>query len=122
MTYNFKKFEGTGGKYETRITLTASRSIGLPTKFYEENNINNYKYVVLFYDEEQMVIGLKFTSDEVEPHKYTIIKGDKYGASVVVTSFFKKYNLDPKMYRGKYEWEKEETEFGTLFVIKLNKE
>lgn len=121
MIYNFKKFESTGGKYETRITITGSRSIGFPTKFYNENNIKRYKFVILFYDEEQKVIGLKFSDDKEEPHKYTLIKSDNYGASIVATSFFKKYNLDPKKYKGKYDWKKVRTEFGNLFVIELNK-
>ncbi len=75
----------------------------------------------MFYDEDQKVIGLKFTEDENEPHKYTLIKSDGYGASIVATSFFKKYNLDPKKYKGKYEWKKVRTEFGNLFVIELTK-
>lgn len=121
MTYNFKKFESTGGKYETRISITGSRSISFPTKFYQDNNIKKYKFVVLFYDEGQKAIGLKFTDDENEPHKYTLIKSDNYGASIVSTSFFKKYNLDPKKYKGKYDWKRPNTEFGRLFVIELNK-
>lgn len=121
MDYKFQKFESIGGKYETRISVTGSRSISFPTKFYEENNISRYKFIVLFYDEEKKVIGLKFTDDKEEPYKYTLIKSDGYGASIVVTSFFKKYNLDPKKYKGKYEWKKVRTEFGTLFVIELEK-
>lgn len=120
MDYNFEKFSSTGGKYETRISLTASRSFGFPMKFYVENGIGKYKYVVLFYDREKKAVGLKFTSDEEEPHKYSIIKSDKYGGSIVATSFFKKYDLDPKKYKRKYEWEKVKTDFGTLFVIELN--
>ena len=121
MSYNFKKFESTGGKYETRISITGSRSISFPTKFYEDNNIKKYKFVVLFYDEEKKAIGLKFTEDKEEPHKYTLIKSDNYGASIVATSFFKKYSLDPKKYKGKYEWKRVRTEFGNLCVIELNK-
>jgi hypothetical protein len=119
MAYQFVKFENTGGKYETRISITASRSIGFPTKFYKDNNINRYKYVILFYDEEKKAVGIKFTRDEDEPHKYTIIKGEKYGGSVVATSFFKKYNIDATKFKGKYKWRKVRTDFGILFVIEI---
>lgn len=119
MEYNFKKFESTGGKYESRISITSSRSIGFPTKFYNENNVGESKFVVLFYDEEKKAIGIKFTNDEGELHKYTIIKSDHYGGSVVATSFFKKYDLDPKRYKGRYDWKIVETDFGKLFVIEL---
>lgn len=122
MSYNFKKFESIGGKYETRFSITGSRSISFPTKFYEENNIRRFKFVVLFYDEDQKAIGLKFSDDESEPHKYTLIKSDNYGASIVATSFFKKYNLDPKKYKGKYDWKRVNTDFGKLFVIELGEQ
>lgn len=118
--YSFKKFEETGGRYETRITITSHNSIGFPTRFYEQNNISGYKYVVLYYDESKKAIGLQFTNNEEEKHKFTIIKSKKgYGGSVVATSFFKKYELDTKKYKGKYEWKKMESDFGTLFVIDL---
>ena len=120
MSYDFKRFESTGGRYEMRISLTGSRSFGFPTMFYEENKIAKYKYVVLYYDEKQKAVGIKFTADKEEPHKFTLIKSKKYGASIVATSFFKKYKLDPKKYKRKYNWKKVRTDFGILFVIELN--
>ena len=119
--YNFKKFQSTGSRYESRITITASNSIGFPTRFYTDNKLDSYKYVVLFYDEDNKAIGIQFTSNEDEPHKFTLIKSKTgYGATVVSTSFFKKYKIDPKKHKGKYEWEKVKTDFGLLYVIKLN--
>lgn len=123
MNYNFTKFENTHGRYEDRITITGSNSIGFPTKFYKENKIADYKYVVLYYDNEKKAIGIQFSIDENEPHKFTIIKSkDDYGGSVVVTSFFKKHDLNSKAYKGKYEWKKVETPFGELFVFELREE
>jgi hypothetical protein len=123
MDYNFTKFENTHGRYEARITITASNSIGFPTKFYNENNIDNHKYIVLYFDEEKKAIGIQFSNDDNEPHKFTIIKSkDGYGGSVVATSFFKKHGIDPKAHKGKYDWKKVETPFGELFVFELKKE
>lgn len=120
MAYNFKKFENTHGRYESRITITSSKSIGFPTKFFKENNIDSYKFVVLYFDEEQKAVGVQFSNDEEERHKFTIIKSkDGYGGSVVATSFFKKYEIDAKTHKGKYDWEKNETPFGQMFVIRL---
>lgn len=120
MAYNFKKFENTHGRYESRITITSGKSIGFPTKFFKENNIDSYKFVVLYFDEEQKAIGIQFSNDENEQHKFTIIKSkDGYGGSVVATSFFKKYEIDTKTHKGKYDWEIEDTPFGNMFIIKL---
>lgn len=123
MNYNFSKFESTHSRYEARITITSSKSIGFPTKFYNENKIDRYKYVILYFDEEKKAIGIQFSIDEKEPHKFTIIKSKTgYGGSIVATSFFKKHEIDPKIHKGKYDWQKVKTPFGELFVIELKKE
>ena len=123
MDYNFTKFENTHGRYENRITITSSKSIGFPTKFYEENKIDSYKYVILYFDVEKRAIGIQFSTDDNEPHKFTIIKSkDGYGGGIVATSFFRKHEIDPKLHKGKYDWQKVETQFGKLFVIELKKE
>lgn len=120
MDYNFQKFENTHGRYESRITITGSRSIGFPTTFYKENKIENYKYVILFYDPEQKALGIQFSNNEDEQHKFTIIKSQEgYGGSVVATSFFKRYGIDTAKYKGKYDWQKVDTPHGELFVIEL---
>lgn len=119
MDYNFSKFESTHGRYESRITITASNSIGFPTKFYKENKIESYKYVILYFDEEKKAIGIQFSNDDNEPHKFTIIKSNGYGGSVVVTSFFKKHGIDPKIHKGKHDWTRVATPFGELFVFEL---
>ena len=123
MDYNFSKFESTHGRYESRITITSSNSIGFPTRFYKENKIENYKYVILYFDVERKAIGVQFSNNDSEPHKFTIIKSkDGYGGSVVVISFFKKHEIDTKINKGKYDWKKIETPFGELFVFELRKE
>lgn len=119
--FNFKKFEKTNQRTENRITVTSSNSFGFPTKFYVDNNIGQYKYVVLYYDEEQKAVGLHFTNNEEEKHKFTILKSKRgFGGAVIATSFFKTNNLNPAQYHGRYEWEKYTQEgAGELFVIKL---
>lgn len=119
---NLKKFEKTRVRMVNKISVTASNSFGFPRKFYQDNNIQDFKYVVLYYDENNKVVGFQFTNNEEESHKFTLIKSKQgYGASVVATSFFRAYNLDSKQYRGKYVWEKKKVEgIGEVYVIKLN--
>lgn len=119
--YNFKKFEKTNHRVENRITITGSSSIGFPTKFYQDNNVGDHKYVVLYYDENEKAIGIQFTNDDQERHKFTLIKSKKgYGASIVATSFFKINGIDAKIFKNRYLWEKVPQEgVGELYVIKL---
>jgi|SRR3972149_3680579 len=121
MTYQFKKVETRNVRSEDRITITTSNSIGFPTKFYQENKVADFKYVVLYYDETNKALGISFTNDENEKYKFAIIKSNKgYGGSVVVRSFFKTYNIDPKTYRNRYPWEIVNQEgVGKLYVINL---
>lgn len=119
--YNLKKFENTNQRTENRITITKSMSFGFPTKFYQDNKLDEYKYVVIYYDKEQGVVAFNFNNNQEEKHKFTMMKSTKgYGAGIVATSFFKTNNLDPAIYHGKYDWEKTNMEgVGELFVIKL---
>jgi len=117
----FVKFEETNKRQEDRITVTGNSSFGFPTKFYNDNKIGDYKYVTLFFDEENSDVGFYFHSDESEKHKFSILKSKQgFGGSIVASSFFKSKNLDSKNYRGRYEWRKEKMpEIAEIFVIKL---
>lgn len=121
MVYQFKKVETRNVRSEDRITITTSNSIGFPTKFYQENKVADFKYVVLYYDATSKALGILFTNDENEKYKFAIIKSTKgYGGSVVARSFFKAYNIDPKTYHNRYVWEIVDQEgVGKLYVINL---
>lgn len=121
MNYNLKKFEYTNKRFENRITVTGSNAFGFPTRFFKENQIGTFNYVSLFYDEDQKVVGFHFHNNENEKHKYSILKSKEgYGGSIIATSFFKTYDLDPKRYKSKYNWEKKNIKgVGEVFIIKL---
>lgn len=121
MDYNLKEFTGRNVRLENRITVTKSYSIGFPTKFFKDNKIDSFKYVVLFYDENKKAIGIHFTGDEARKNKFAIIRSKAgYGGSAVLRSFFRTYNIDPNLYYGRYEWEKINYEgIGEIFVINL---
>lgn len=121
MEYKLKKFEGRNIRLEDRITVTKSYSIGFPTKFYTDNGVKDFNYATLFWDSENKAIGINFTNDENEKNKFKVIHSKiGYGGSIVMRSFFRSYNIDPKLYHGRYEWEKYPLEnTGDVFVIKL---
>lgn len=123
MAYNFRKFLNVNKKTEDKITVTKSSSIGFPKKFYDDNKVADFKYVVLFYDEAQKVVGIQFINDEAEKSKFTIIrsKASSAGGAIIARSFFKTYNIDTLKYSGRYEYKKENIEgiVGQVFVIQL---
>ncbi len=121
MPYNFKKVESRNARTENRITITKSNGIGFPTKFYKDNKINEFKYVILYFDTDQKALGLQFSNDEVEKNKFSILHSHSgYGGSIVARSFFKTYGIEPKSYYGRYAWKVESQEnIGNLYVINL---
>lgn len=123
MAFSFVKFEGVNKRQEERITVTKSRGIGFPKKFFDDNHINDYKYALLYWDKNNLAIGIKLTNDEGEKSKFTILKSKKgFGANIIANSFFKENNIDTQTYHGRYKWEKHnEVEIGELFVIQLKK-
>lgn len=120
MEFKFEKFTGRNIKSEERITITKSNSIGFPQKFYTDNGIGKYKYVVFYWDKDNMSIGINFCNNDEEKNKFKIMHIG-YGGSVIARSFFRVNNIDPAVYHGKYEWEKKNIEgIGELYIITLN--
>ncbi len=120
----FKKFENINKKLEDVITVTKTGSIGFPKFFYSKNNLKDFPYVTLFYDEELKIIAIQFTSDETEKSKIRILPPSKdgYGASIIARGFFKTYGLESYDYFGKYNYKIEEIEgIGKAFTIQLKK-
>lgn len=125
MEINLTKFTDTNSRYENRITVTRSRSLGFPTHFSKENEVGSKKYAVLYYDKENSIIGIRF-SNEAESGTFSIVHSKQgYGGSVVATSFFNANNIDTSIYYGRYDWEKKPAaelgldDGGDVFLIKL---
>ena len=120
--YKFQKFEKKNNRFETRITITASSAIGFPSRFYEDNNIKDMKYVVMFFDKENNAVGIGLTNNDAEKNKFKIVHNKKSsGATVSIKSFFKNNNIDSRVYKGRYVWKKEDVEnFGSVYVLNLS--
>ncbi|SRR5260221_3823474 len=115
------KFTNVNKRREERLTITRSGSIGFPSQFYLDNQIANFKFTVLYYDEEQKKIGLQFTSDENEKDKISIVHDKNgHGGYVLARNFFKTYKIDPNNFAGRYEYLKEnDPAIGEMLTIKL---
>ncbi|MDQ7838502.1 MAG: hypothetical protein RDU59_08420 [Thermodesulfobacteriota bacterium] len=62
----------------------------------EEYNINNYKYVVLFYDIDTTRVGFVFTNDEKSKGAMKLVIRKAAGASFSARAFLKNYKIDFK--------------------------
>ena len=115
-----KVFNNVGTRTEKKITLTKSSSLGFPTAFYKENQVSNSKYAVLYYDEESMEIGVRFTNNE-EDHAYKIRHSKQgYGGSVTINNLLRTLNWPADKYHGSYNWKKRVVDgVGDVFVIQL---
>jgi hypothetical protein len=115
------KYTNVNKRREERLTITRSGAIGFPSQFYKDNQVVNFKFTVLYFDEEQKKIALQFTSDENEKDKISIIHskaGD--GGYILARNFFKTYKIDPNMYAGRYEYEKDnDPNIGNVLILKL---
>src|SRR3989344_6450105 len=120
--YNLQKFEFVNKRRTNRgISIRGSGAIAFPAKLYDDNNIKNYKYVVLYLDKQQKLLGIHLTSDEEEKSRFSITRSKQaYGGYITVHSFFKVNDIDPKKYAGEYPWKKISFDGKDLFLINLN--
>lgn len=125
MQISLKKFTKTNARFENRISLTKSNSIGFPTNFYKDNGVKDMKYAVLYYDEDNKVIGIRFTNEK-EDGVFSIAHSNQgYGGSIIVTSFLNSHKIPVKTYAHKYKWEKKSAESlglsdsGDIFFFQL---
>mgnify|MGYP001603033526 CR=1 FL=1 len=121
MINDWKKYESVNKRLEHRLTITKSGYIGFPNKFYEDNRVDNYKYIAIYYSPSESAVGIRFSNDEQEKgvikiHHYK----DSKGGWVSAKNFFKTNGIDFQSFAGRYEWNKENPEgIGELFVLKL---
>lgn len=113
------------GRYEDRITVTRSRSIGLPKGFFDDNKVGDYQYAALYYDKQNMAIGIVFTNEH-EPGSIKITRNNKgYGGQIPAISFFKANRINTKKFAGRYEYEKKKlsdlgfSKLGEMYIVNL---
>lgn len=87
------KYTISGRSTKPRITIRKGGQIGLNDTTVKQYKLDNYKFVVLFIDEEELKIGIKPTIDAKEEgiRKFSV---GKYGASIPAKGFIQTYKLD----------------------------
>ena len=107
------------------MTITRTGHIGLPTQFYKDNGIANYKFAVIYYDKDRKTVGVKFTKEQ-EIGTLLISKNrDGYGGYISAKNFFAFNQINPSRYAQRYTYETIPLHqagldgTGSLFVIQL---
>ncbi|MBI2601083.1 hypothetical protein HYW42_03955 [Candidatus Daviesbacteria bacterium] len=119
------KFEPFQGKHKrfsrNSISITIVCGIGFNSGFYFRNKIENFDYVLLFFDKEQQAIGFQFLKDGKVPGVLKINHEPRGNSgSTSASAFFKAYDIDAKTSKGRYEpKEHVDQKLGKIFYISL---
>lgn len=125
MDYDFKKYTQAGKRFETRMTITRTGHIGLPTQFYKDNGIASYKFAVIYYDKDKKTVGVKFTKEQEIGALLISRNRDGYGGYISAKNFFSFNQINARKYAQRYEYKKIPLHqvglegAGSLFVIQL---
>jgi hypothetical protein len=118
--WSFKKFNGVYSRGDTKIGLNKSGLIRLSSGFCRLTNVTNYKFSVLFYDDRNRAIALKFTNEREDG--VLKVTRDTTGATISGKSFFNANKLDLEICSGRYDWEKQTIPtIGDAYIIELGK-
>src|SRR5258708_15113218 len=118
---SWAKFTSVKQRSVDKISITGSYTFNFPRKFYEDNNLSDFKYVTIYYNKDEMSIGFEFNNNDEEKNNFKIQKNENgFGAFISATSFFKTNSIDVSRFKGRYDPSiLEIPEIGKLFVIKL---
>ena len=61
----------------------------------KEYDLAAYKFVVMHYNKEHLIIFIEATNDQTKEGAIRIIKGKKYGVSLAARNFFHYYRILP---------------------------
>jgi hypothetical protein len=88
----FEKFTETGGSYRAKLSVRANGTIGLNAGAMNRFGLDKYDWVVLFYDRERKLVGMKPTKTESEEGALRINKG-KTGGWISARRFLDYYQI-----------------------------
>ncbi|MBL8122410.1 hypothetical protein JNM87_06730 [Candidatus Saccharibacteria bacterium] len=88
-----------------KITLTTSKQIGFPQAFTKKHSLLDYEGVLLYWNPEQKAVAVRFTNDMDAKGVMKLVKSDRYGAYVSVSTFLATYSIDPKEYQRRYDYD-----------------
>ncbi|OGF52719.1 MAG: hypothetical protein A2Z21_08030 [Candidatus Fraserbacteria bacterium RBG_16_55_9] len=104
---SFERFTASGRSFKGRVSIRRNGQISLSHGAVQKFNLADYSHVVLFYDKDANLIGLKPTRDPEEPGAYKLnLKG--MGASVAGLAFLDYYGIDySRSQRYEARWDEE---------------
>ena len=112
----FERFTKTKSRgYRPKVSIWSRGQIGFNQGFISRYNVEDYKFIVLFYDKEDKKIGFRFTKEDEEGCIKFSIK--KTGMVVSARAFLDYYNIDYSETR-KYDVSYDEGD--DLYVINLS--
>ena len=120
---NFKLFESTGAKLSTNaISISSNFGFGFLSGFHHRNNIKDFNYVSLLYNDKDDAIGFMFSKDRIKGTFKMTHSDRNTSAGVVCRSFFTSNKIDDRIKNlvGHYEpKEINSQELGKIFYIDL---
>lgn len=120
MQYNFVKFAGNYPRGDTKIAINKSGLIRLSAGFCRNTNITSFKYAILFYDNTNKAIAIKFTNARGDGALR--VTRDKAAATISAKAFINANNLNLRNYFGRYNWKKQVIPgIGEVYIIELGK-
>jgi len=103
------RFTLSGRSIKPKVAIRKGGQIGLNNSVVNENELNKYKYVVLFIKKDEKLIGIRFTNDDKE-EGVRKIRFSKYGATIPAKKFIEMYKLETiKKRQLDCSWDKKET-------------
>lgn len=117
-----KPFQGKNKRFgRNTISITKADGFGFNSGFYFRNNIKDFKYVLLFFQKEQSLIGFQFLNDGKIPGVLKITHEPRGNSgSVTASAFISAYDINVEESAGKYPVKDyKDSKQGKIFYISL---
>jgi hypothetical protein len=113
----FEKFTKTGGRIGTpKVSIWSRGQIGLNQGAVHRYQLSSFNFVVLYYDKDANMIGMKFTNNDTDEGATKITKRKNSGISFSSSAFLNYYGIDyNKTTKYDLEYDKE----NDLYVFNL---
>jgi len=103
----FERFTAGGRSFRPRVSIRKNGQIGLSQGAVQQFKLSDFPYVVLFYDKDQELIGIKPTRDPEEPGAYKL---NHKGSSATISglAFLDYFGIDySRSQRYEARWDEE---------------
>lgn len=122
---SLKKFTEVKGRGTRDISIRPNRSFGIPPLFYKEENLEQFSYVDLYFDDNQKVIAFHFLSGDHATESVRLVKqkqGDRIYTVINAMAFMRIYKIEPEALEKKYPVTKTDIDgIGLCYCIALKK-